>query len=219
MKLRYPSSRVSKPMRISILVMGLVGIIFGHGCGQFSTNQTSGTETSSSLVLNTGPNDEFVPLQDTKTVGLVYSNQVLDHFLECSGAGQASDSTLAMWEQKKGSISELGGPTQVTAPMLMAITSIAGEVCHDIVEREKTSPRLFVGVNLAQAALPSDNVLGDAVRRLSRSCWQRNETDEERAYLVNQLVTGFQGGDAANSQRAMLFLCTAMLSSLDSLVL
>lgn len=193
-----------------------IGITLGQGCAKsFYKSPSSGTTNNSS----TSANIEATTLDpNVATLGVIYNKQVLDHFVSCSGLGVASDETQATWSSKKGAISIDGTVTSITAPMLMAVTTIAGDVCRDIISQEKQNPRLFPGVNWAAAALPSDATLGDSIRGLALSCWQRPEDDQEKQILFDSIKSQFTGASVTPDD-VYLFLCTTMLSSLDTLTL
>lgn len=203
----------------SILAVGAMLIVgMGQACGRWETaNVVPGSESSPSL--NTSSDDPAL-IPNTATVALVYGKQILDHYTSCLGSGLASERTLAMYEAKKGTISETGSVSTLTAPMLMASTSIAGEVCKDLIEKERAAPRIFVGFNFAATSLPAQSSLQDAVRRIARSCWGRDEDTQESEIILGAVSTAFSGASGANTTHdAALFMCTTMMSSLDSMVL
>ena len=151
---------------------------------------------------------------------MVYGKQILDHYSSCLGSGKNSDRAIAMYQSKAGTISETGAVTTLTAPMLMAATSIAGEVCKDLIISEKVASRIFIGVNLDGTTLPDQDSLQDAMRRIARSCWSRDEDAKEGEIIMSAINSAFQGANAANTAHdAALFMCTSMLGALDSLVL
>jgi hypothetical protein len=103
--------------------------------------------------------------------------------------------------------------------MLIAATSIAGEVCEDLINNEKKSPRLLIGWSLGRNVLPDQGVMLDAMRRIARSCWSRDEEQEESNIIMGAVQSSFQDAGANTAHDAALFMCTSMLGSLDSLVL
>lgn len=196
----------------ALLIVGL-----GQGCGKWDL--ASSGSSSSSSIISTAEDDPSI-LPNTTTVALVYGKQILDHYSSCLGSGLPSDRTLAMYTSKAGTISETGAVSTLTAPMLMAATSIAGEVCKDLIQAERTAPRIFVGFNMSGTSLPPQGALQDAMRRISRSCWSRDEDPVEAQIIMNAVNSAFSGASGANTTHdAALFMCTSMLGSLDSLVL
>jgi hypothetical protein len=202
-------------------------LAIGHGCSPPRNDNSDAASTGGTAVdtvLPNSPSSDIVAMADAKTASVVYANQIIDHYVSCMGTGKASDRTLAMYEDKKGSISEFGGANTITAPMLMAVTSIAGEICVDLLNQESTvaldQRRILTNIDLAAKDLPNTGLMSDSIRRMARSCWNRNETDEERQILLDELLIAFPSGTTnLSSRHAMLFLCTSVLSSLDALVM
>ena len=103
--------------------------------------------------------------------------------------------------------------------MMMAITSIAGEVCNDLINQELASGgRIFQGIDLAGNSLPGNSLLSESVTRLSLSCWQRYETDLERQSLIEMINSTVSNNETQPARKSALLICTAMLSSLDALL-
>lgn len=207
-------SRIGQAIFLVMLSLA-IGIGLGQGCArpfQSLDSNSAPVDMSSHLPA------DYVPDPNVPTLSVVYNKQVLDHMVSCSGIGIPSEATQSTWATKRGAISIDGTVLTITAPMLMAVTTIAGDVCRDLIEQEKVSARLIPNVNWSSAVLPSDNVLSDAVRGLALSCWQRPEDEVERQTLLDAMKSQFSGGTVNNSD-AFLFLCTSMLSSLDTLVL
>lgn len=205
---------------MSFVVMGAVVIFsFGQGCGKLSSiDGTSAADNSGAGTDTSAGGSTYVP--NTQTLSLVYGKEILDHYSSCIGSGLPTDRALAMYDSKKGTISETGAVSTLTAPMLMAATSIAGEICEDLILKEKIAPRIFIGVNLSSPSLPAQNLLQDSMRRIARSCWSRNEDAVESQIVMSAINDSFSGADVTNKAHdAALFMCTAMLASLDSLVL
>ncbi len=207
-------------LRIASIVVsgGMIIVGLGQGCGKFTVigDTSAGTSTQNS---DTSEDDPAI-LPNTSTVALVYGKQVLDHYASCIGSGLPSDRTLAMYSSKAGTISETGAVSTLTAPMLMAATSIAGEVCEDLIINERSAPRIFIGVNLSGTAMPATSSMQDAMRRIARSCWSRDEDPTEAEIIMGSMQSAFQGASGANTAHdAALFMCTSMLGALDSLVL
>jgi hypothetical protein len=193
-----------------------IGIALGQGCAKPFTQQTAAS-TADPTNLVASENTELID-PNSQTLSMVYSKQVLDHMVSCSGVGIPSDATMATWATKKGAVSIDGSILTITAPMLMAVTTIAGDVCRDLINQEKTAPRIFNGVNWSGTALPADGVLNDSIRGLALSCWPRMEEDAERQIIMDAVKSEF-GSGSINMSEAYLFLCTSMLSSLETLTM
>jgi hypothetical protein len=197
-------------------------LLFGQACGGFKAS-TGSSSQSSNLSITEGLPKDFTPKPNTATASLVYARQALDSMISCTGI-KTSDATINNeFEKRKGSLSEYGYATQVTAPMLMAATAVAGEVCNKLINNERAQAadqrRIFNAVNFnANPALLSSNDLRDVTRRLARSCWLRNETDQEFEMIESGFREAFNDQTSASATRAgMLMVCTGLLSSLSGL--
>lgn len=213
-----------KAKQIKILLGTAVGLIVmlvtvGNGCSKhasFETNMSSIANTGDNNPSGAGPTegDDFIP--GAKTASVVYAKQALDQLTSCAGVAVPSDETNRMYEAKQSSISAYGDANSVTAPMMMAITNISGEICNDLLKQEDTAKRIFVGWNLAGTSAPAASLVGDSISRMAISCWQKNESSFERD-TVMRLVASIPDGAGASRKKALV-LCTAMLSSLNSLL-
>jgi len=215
---------LSKNKRLAIFgaiaIMGGGILSIGNGCSQQYANHGVPVEASTSPdPSSTSQNSDINVIPGARTVSLAYSKQVLDQLSSCAGVASPSDKTLATYEQKQGAISMYGYVNTVTSPMLMSVTSIAGEVCNDLINQEAAgNRRLFVGMDFSAANLPNNTLLADSVARIALSCWQRNETDDERQALIDMVTSSVASNEAAAGRKSALMICTAMLSSLDSIL-
>lgn len=210
-----------KTLLVFAVLVGGVILSVGNGCSKsFSTGSSTGNDASAAGGIATGGGSSDIPVIDgARTVSIVYAKQVVDQLASCSGVSAPSGTTLAMYETKKGAISAYGTASTVTPPMMMAVTSIAGEVCNDLINQEMTAgQRMFVGFNMAANVLPNNSQLADAITRLSLSCWQRNESSGERQALLDLINSSVGPTEANGSRKAALMLCTSVLSSLSALL-
>lgn len=197
---------------LSLGISGILMLSFGHACSQFAADG-SGTLVATSL------DDEKI-LLNAKTVSTVYSKQVLDNMVSCLGMDTPSLETKGTWANVRGSISKVGKAKDLNAPMLMAITSIAGQVCGDLIQNESnmssSSDRLiFSEIDFDQNGVDG-LAIDNGIRRLTRSCWGRNESSEEYSAIYDSLSEGFNLSDADPANVAQ-FMCTAVLSSFESI--
>lgn len=204
--------------------LACVLIVVGNGCGgQFQIDQSAlglksaSNSSTGSASGGAGQTEEVIP--GTKTVSVVYAKQVLDQLSTCAGVSTPSDSTLNVYESKKGAVSVYGTADTITSPMMMAIMSISGEICNDLINQEKdlVQKRIFKGWDLKSNTLPSSGLMNDAVTRLALSCWQRPENSGERQE-IQDAVYSVSNGESQAANKAALILCTSMLSSLNSLL-
>lgn len=216
---------ISKKLRNIIIVslsMGGLLAVVGNGCSKglvSNLGSITGSNSNTGDIGATSENPEIVVIPGAKTASLVYSKQVLDHLTSCAGVIQPSERSISVYEQKKGSISTYGTVNTVTAPMMMAISSIASEVCQDVIEQEaKVGARVFVGFDMSSSNVVSTSILSDAMRRLALSCWQRPEDADEANTLLSLIQMSIPANEPMAQKKSALMLCTSMLSSLESLL-
>lgn len=162
-------------------------------------------------------------VEEKLAIGTNYSENVFTAMLNLTGVSNPSQATINSANDKKAKIAESGKAESVTAPMWMAITNLAGDVCLDLVNQEKAlvadQRRIFPQVNFATGpASISSAAKDDVIRRMARSFWGRNETTQEKAVIRSELDAAFTGvaNTGAQTENAMLFTCAAMLASLDA---
>ncbi len=211
-----------KSLLVFAVIIGGVILSVGNGCSKsFSTSggSTSSSNDSETGSTSTGSGSDIPVIPGARTVSIVYSKQVVDQLSSCSGLATPSDATLAMYEAKKGAISTYGAANTVTSPMMMAVTSIAGEICNDLINQEiKSGPRLFMGFDMAASALPNNSQLSDSITRMALSCWQRNESSSERQLILDMVNSSVGVTEMNAGRKSALMICTSMLSSLDALL-
>lgn len=210
-----------KTLLVFAVVVGGVVLSVGNGCSKsFTTTSVTGDGTNNAAGTGgTTPTDGVPVIPGAKTVSLVYSKQVVDQLAACSGLATPSGATMQMYEAKKGAISTYGTANTVTAPMMMAVASIAGEICNDLINQEVSSgqQRLFVGYNMSSNAVPSSAVIQDSVTRLSLSCWNRMPSQNENDLIMGMIGSSVNAENSA-ARKTALMVCTSMLSSLDALL-
>lgn len=196
----------------------------GNGC---SRSQSQSPINSASLAPPAGgagdgtttSSSDIPVIPGARTVSLAYSKQVVDQLSACSGLALPSEKTMAMYEQKKGQMSTYGAANTVTGPMMIAVASLAGEICNDLIEQELVvGARLFSGYALAGSVLPNSTQLSDTITKIALSCWQRNESASERSLILNMISSSVGAGEAMAARKSALMICTSMLSSLDSIL-
>lgn len=215
--------KMKKLVRHAFVLASLAGItlMIGHGCSGFQSATGFGsTALSLGSTGGTGGGPGFVAKPGVPTASVVYAKSALDSMVACTGIESPSEATLLEYEKRKGSFTEYGYATEVTAPMIMAVTSMAGEVCRDLVKKEKAmssdARRVFKSFNFAQgpAALASGDI-ADATRRLARLCWSRDESQEEMQIFDSEIKSAYTGTLATDTEKAALALCTGVLGSLE----
>jgi len=194
--------------------VGVVVLFVGHGCSEVGqVKKTSGPAAS----LGEAGSEGIQIFPNTKTVSTVYAKQFLDNMVSCTGLGIESATTRGAWESRQGSLSEFGYATDVTPPMMMAVASVAGEVCSDIIDKESTSGAervIFAGFNLSGSTNVSEKQ--QAIQRLALSCWHRRASTNE-VQTIQDMVDRNTASVSDNGRTSALLLCTAMLASYSSI--
>ena len=219
--------RSYKHMSLLVLIVIIGGAVLsiGNGCSQSLNSASSGVSANNGATDNSGSaqsdsaSTDIPIINGAKTVSIAYSKQIVDQLSSCVGLAQPSDATLAMYEQKKGAVSTYGYANTVTSPMMMAVTSIAGEICNDLINQEvKTGARIFSGFDMSSNNLPNTSLISDSISRMALSCWQRRETSVERELVLNMVQASVVATENSAARKSALLVCTSMLSSLDSLL-
>ncbi|MDX9730958.1 MAG: hypothetical protein RBT63_04220 [Bdellovibrionales bacterium] len=186
----------------------------------------------SSKLASTG--ETFTPTarlnldEDTKPVTVAHSENVLVSLQMLTGVRTLSTRTLNTVSSAQAKITETGRADSVNAPMWLAVTNLAGEVCLDLIDEERAKAagerRFFGQVDFAAGpASLSQNVRNDAIRRMARNFWGRNETAAERTVInmsmeqILELPRRTNANEVTDTQDVVLFMCTSMLSSLDAI--
>lgn len=109
-----------------------------------------------------------------------------------------------------------GSVKDVSAPLMMSLMTLAGEMCNVRIEVERTQAtgRLFFpGFNLQTSGANNNGEMinhDKTIQALTRSCWGRDATSAE-VNLIKQKIS-------SNSSRgAALYACTAVLSSIQAI--
>ncbi|MBK9039355.1 MAG: hypothetical protein IPL83_09375 [Bdellovibrionales bacterium] len=175
-----------------------------------------GSNTNGDLKIVTG----------ARTVAVLHSGQVLKNMMSIAGIDVPSTATVAMYDLKKTTFSENGRANSMNAPIVMALASVGGEVCNDLIVQEKAKPaddrRIYSQVNFGSGPANFSNAgRADSIRRLARSFWGRNETDAELQILQSALAEAVSAGGTAarDTEIVALYLCSAMIASLDAFTL
>lgn len=216
------SHKVRKYLSIFTLVTltAATASIFGNGCqgpGEAGLNVGASGE-------QTGGEGGFTAIPGERTASTVYANQILSNMVSCTGIGVESVQARQEWENRKGTLSEDGFATNLTAPMLMGVTAIAGEVCNDLIglEEEMSADQRNVFNSFDFSSGPNaltESDIQDAMLRMSLSCWQRNLDAEEINIVVDETSQSIVGVDntGAETRNAALVLCTGILSALSAI--
>jgi len=155
-------------------------------------------------------------------ISLMTAEQTYRSMLNVTGQTAAPVGT-AEYNLRFASMSATDSLANINSPLLLASTSLAGEVCNNLLNAEKASDarRFFNGVNFSagQNAGAAD-LYAAAVEAMAQAFWGRPLNAEEASILTG-FYTSFTTGANNNADLTndlYLGTCAAMLSSFDSLV-
>jgi hypothetical protein len=182
---------------------------------------SSGGGGGGGAVASNSTNGDIVAIPNTKTASIQRSSRVLDQLVSCLGTGEPSNRARDVWRSNRGTISEEGLANSMTQPMAKTLVTVSAEVCGDLLNQERGvasgERRIFVEPDLDQGGLSSNHLIL-ASKRIARSCWGRNATEEELQRIVTTVNTAFSGEDDNGdlTRNKLIFMCTAMASSFDA---
>lgn len=188
-----------------------------QACGPGKLMRDGSSEQSS---FAEGANGEMVPTAATKAVTVTHSESILTAITAMTET-PPSAATTAAYTEHRSKITDTGKVESVNAPMWVAITSLSAESCRDLISKEKplvdAQRSFFKGVDFTRGpASTADAALDGAVRKLARSAWARNETAAELTMLKEAIRTDFTATAGTETDKAMLYLCTAVMSALET---
>lgn len=155
---------------------------------------------------------------------LMNSEQIFKSMIHVTGQdGMITATQSAEFLARKGLLPNSDALTGVSAPMQMASTSLAGEVCNGLLAKEEAANAtrtFFMNVNFAATPANNNKVDFDAsVNAMANSFWGRAPTSEESA-LFSDFYTTFTDATGATQvdKTADLYLatCSAMLATVDT---
>jgi hypothetical protein len=223
-----------KNIKNIVIVTALFGTLsfYGFNCAppSFSTSD----DGSQSMVTGSSFVDEVTPggVLDEKTnipYALLTIEQVLNSMLNLTGQETYNVAVANEYNIRAGSFSVTPDMKFVNGPMLIAISSLAGEVCNGFVAREQAiafnagtnTRRIFNAVDFAQAPATglSQTSLNDVVGKMANAFWGRAPSSEELTLYTSfrtDFVTAAATQNAAATRALALATCASMLSSMDS---
>ncbi len=181
----------------------------------------SGTGEGSTAVASNTTNGDIVPIPNTKTASIQRASRVLDQLVSCLGTGTPSNNAQSVWEDSRGTISDEGLANTMTQPMAKTLVSVSSEVCEDLMDQERAlaagERAIFIEADLDSGGLANGDLVL-ASKRIARSCWGRNATEDELDIIVDSVDDAFAGEeDGQNLTRnKLIFMCTAMAASFDA---
>lgn len=186
------------------LLISICLVLGFAGCTNLTSNESENESAQSSL------GKTFLP-------GLIRQSQVLPALSKCLGlsVSELSTETKQRYKSLKDNLSEEGNINDLSGPLLMAVTQIAGDVCDDLIRKESQviTKKFLVGFDLSSDVVTGTVNLLNTIEQITKSCWGRRASDSEKALIVNT----FANTELRNNRgkQGALFLCTALMSSPD----
>ncbi len=206
---------------VSGFMLSLATLMFNCGGKQFRS--AGNDETSSASVTTPGAFDK-----PSSPYAQMTAEQQFNSMLNVTGQAAPSGTMKAEYILRQGSLADNDNLAGVTAPLLMASTSLAGEVCNGLLSKEKAmaaaSRTFFQQVDFNQTiAANSAAGYSASAEALAQALYGRSLSAEEQAILVgfytefNADLTAAQAAQPAQTGALYLSLCSGMLASYDSM--
>ena len=209
----------SAKLSLRILALTTVSLVSYQNCAPGALNTTSSTSSASTASFS-DCGTSVCDVVDTSTVAFANSQNVLQAMVTKAGITTPSTATKNAFTNQASKLPETGNVAQITAPMMMAVATMGSEVCNDLINQEMATGatrRIFNSLDFTRGpASVTDTAKADAVRRLARNFWSRNETAQELTLIKSSLNTTFTSATAADTKKEALYLCTAMIASTDA---
>lgn len=208
----------SKSIRVSLQVFGLstLCLLAYQNCAPGALNSTTSASTNASFSDCGG---SVCEVTDMHTIAMANAQQVSQMMVAKAGVTPSAKTQSAFTSQLP-KVTVSGDVSSITAPMWTALQTMGGEVCNDLVTQEKamtSGRRIFSSVDFTKGpSSVTDAALNDAIRRLARSFWSRNESVQELGLIKSSLTSSFSGTAMNDTSNEMLYLCTAMIASTDA---
>ena len=203
----------NKWQKISVILMGMCGLAtLSFNCSPALFEAQRGG-SSGSVEL-------FSVFEKTNApITLLTAEQTYQSMLNVTG--QSAPIARTEYVSRFGTMSSTPNLTNMNSPLLLASTSLAGDVCNSAITSEisaATPRRLFASINFAAA--PDEGAFQNSAAAMAEAFWGRRINGEELAHLNSyyaEMTTGVTA-NAALTRAVALGACAAMLSSFDSLV-
>lgn len=212
----------TKWRRISVVVAGLMGLsTLSFNCSPSLFESAVGKGGSSSF-------GSFSSYEKTNTpYSLLTGEQAFESMLNVTGQSTApSAAQRTEYATRLNSFSADDNLANISSPLLLATTSLGGEVCNGLVAKEKAlaagARRFFGAINFgANVANNSQDAFLSSVDVLAVSAWGRNLDSDERAIFAAyyaEFKSNLTTDNNAATDNLFITACSAVLSSFDALV-
>jgi hypothetical protein len=205
----------NKWKKISVILGGMCALAtLTFNCSPALFESAKGSGSGSTF-------DTFSAFESTNApLTLLTAEQTYQSMLNVTGQSDAPVSRTE-YMGRFGTFSSTPTLTNLNSPLMLASTSLAGDICNNLIAKESAggaTRRYFAAVNFSAA--PDAASYQSAVAAMATSFWGRAISSEESGLLngfyTDMTSTGTK--NAAMTRAVTLGACAAMLSSFDSLV-
>ncbi len=229
-KLSGEFKRIIKGLAVVTVLFGFLSF-YGFNCAPPSF------QTANSYSMTMSSNGDLVPTEVSESTqnlaqALLTTEQVYQSLMNLTGQDEAGvetgqrDQQIAEFDRREGAFSVSPNMNLVNAPMLIALTSFAGETCDGLVAREvaqnAAARRFFGPVNFnSPIANVTDASYNQVVTSLATQVWGRAPSSEEMTFFTGyrtDYITGIPPamiGQNGFTRSLMITTCTAILSAFD----
>ncbi len=204
----------TKWKKISVILAGMCGLAtlsFNCSPALFESRQGTGTRSLEIFSVFEATNAPIV---------LLTAEQTYQSMLNVTGQSTTPVSRPE-YLSRFGTLSATPNLGNMNSPLMLASTSLAGDVCNGAITKESSAGgarTLFPGVDFSAA--PNAATFAEAVSAMGEAFYGRRINGEEMA-ILNGYFAEMSAGETQNAQltrRVILGACSSMLSSFDSLV-
>lgn len=208
---------------VLIFALGPIVVLLGQACGQMqsagSANLSSSTGNETGVSQPPGVPLPVGELSARESVRMVHNRELLQSTMAILNIPY-SFTVYDTFAAVGSNLSDDGYTDGVSAPMMNSLLSINGTACNVTIGREKpltaAERSIFLGVVFTKSPeSQAATAWSDLIRVLARRAWLRNETAEERAMILESAKV-FDGAVVADTTNKALFICSAMMTSLEA---
>ncbi|MFZ4402862.1 MAG: hypothetical protein ACOYOK_02060 [Pseudobdellovibrionaceae bacterium] len=230
------NNKNQKILQIVLSVFAVV-VVFGQACSQTPLtssweSQTSGevnlASTASTGIITPAATGTDVIGKNNPNIALLTGEQILKSYSQLTDTeNENQNSVMNVYNSRRGLFAVENNINLTTSPLLLAATTLAGESCLNLVNKESrsTSGRKFFSSLDFNKGLSAQ---GDANLKLvyqnfAQNFWARSPNDEEIKIYQDSLkdfTATLSASDLSNARSTRnwaLLSCTATLSSFDVL--
>jgi hypothetical protein len=222
-----PTNQFTKSIKLGVLVLclgGLSTLTFNCGGSKFHSDK-SGLTDQSSMGGGVTPGSFDKPISP---YAMLTGEQMFASMLNVTGQ-TVTTAQKNEYNLRTGALADVDSLAVVNAPLMMATSSLAGEVCNGLIAKEKglaaASRSFFPQVDFTKSiAQNSPNAFAAAAQMMAQAFYGRDLSDEEQQILTayySEFVAALpanQANQTAQTSNLYLTLCAGMLSSFDAMI-